>query len=657
MDGCTPFLYFYFLQMKRYFLLIIAILTFSNSVIADSDKVKIDGIYYRLGWEGNSLEEAEKRFAMVTKGDEVYSGDVVIPSTITSNGYVFDVVAVLDHAFEGSDITSVTISENVTSIGMQAFKDCLKLKDVSIPNSVDCIYFEAFTGCKNLRKLFVDMTAVGTTNGGINYDWKEVELGEHVEILKPYAFYGCTNLAKISIPSSVKEIGMWAFFDCKALTSIELPSGITKIEDGTFNNSGIKVITFPSSITTIGNSSFSGSSLEKLVIPEHVKTIEDFAFKGCKELKSVEFQGDEFSVSSFAFQETDSLKTLIFKCKEAKNYFTKQGGMGNETIEQVILYPEVESLADDAFYNYKKLSDITLHEGLKKIGSASFFGCHSLKTMNIPSTIEEIGQGPFAGCDSILSIHIGTKYMGPWFSCTNIEEVVFENELEKIEDMAFSRCAKLKTLEIPHTVNYIGNMAFSECVELKTLEIPSTVNYIGKQAFRYCTNLTNITIPEGITEIYESTFEMCDSLHSVTLPETITSIGQSAFAFCNNLKEIIIPASVKNIGWMAFYSDSLQTVHSMITDVFQLNEYAFSDNTYEKGTLVVPLGLKNKYHETSFWSKFKNIREEDSSNIAKHIMDSKIEKYSSYSIDGKINRNRQGLIIEKVKSSIFLSTK
>ena len=88
---------------------------FSTSALAYD--VKIDGIYYDI---------YSDKTAAVISGGEKYSGEVVIPSSITSEGKEYTVTSIGKKAFYGcSDLTSVTIPNSVTSIGDYAFKTCM----------------------------------------------------------------------------------------------------------------------------------------------------------------------------------------------------------------------------------------------------------------------------------------------------------------------------------------------------------------------------------------------------------------------------------------------------------------------------------------------------------------------------------------------------
>ena len=116
------------------------------SLNANAYDVKIDGIYYNLDKEAKTAKVAP----LNTKSDDnkyAYSGNVIIPQSIISDGIEYSVIGI-DGAFYGcSGLTSVTIPESVTSIGSRAFAGCSGLISVNIPESVTTIGNTAFQGC------------------------------------------------------------------------------------------------------------------------------------------------------------------------------------------------------------------------------------------------------------------------------------------------------------------------------------------------------------------------------------------------------------------------------------------------------------------------------------------------------------------------------
>ena len=73
-----------------------------------------------------------------------------------------------------------------------------------------------------------------------------------VKEIQPRAFFGCSGLTSVTIPSSVTSIWSYAFSCCSGLTSVTIPSSVTSIGGGTFSNcSGLTSVTIPNSVTVI----------------------------------------------------------------------------------------------------------------------------------------------------------------------------------------------------------------------------------------------------------------------------------------------------------------------------------------------------------------------------------------------------------------------
>jgi len=126
------------------------------------------------------------------------------------------------------------------------------------------------------------------------------------------AFYNCTGLTSVTIPSSVTSIGANAFSYCSGLTSITIPSSVTSIGSYAFEGcSGLTSVTIPISVTSIGNMVFYNcTKLTSITIPGSVTSIGDNAFAWCTSLVSITIPSSVTSIGSYAFSNCKGLTTL-----------------------------------------------------------------------------------------------------------------------------------------------------------------------------------------------------------------------------------------------------------------------------------------------------------------------------------------------------------
>jgi len=189
-------------------------------------------------------------------------GNVTIPNGVTAIG---------QQAFRGSNITSVTIPDSVTSIEMLAFADCRNLASVTIGNGVTSITQGAFVDCLSLTAINVDSgNTVYSSADGVVYNKNKTIL-----ILYPSGKKGA-----FTIPNGVVSIGEAAFAEHKSITSVIIPNSITSIGKSAFENStSLASVTIGNGVTNIGESAFAGcTSLASIIIPDSVTSIGRGAF-------------------------------------------------------------------------------------------------------------------------------------------------------------------------------------------------------------------------------------------------------------------------------------------------------------------------------------------------------------------------------------------
>ena len=215
-----------------------------------------------------------------------------------------------------ANIQTVTISDGVTSIGVNAFKDCTLLTSVEIPDGVESIGNGAFEDCSSLTSIKIpsSVTSIEDRTFFNCTRLTQVEIPNSVTSIKDSAFAGCRSLTSIEIPDGVESIGNGAFAVCSSLTQVEIPDGVESIGNGAFEDcSSLTSIKIPSSVTSIEDRTFFNCTrLTQVEIPNSVTSIKDSAFSGCSSLTSVEIPSSVTSIGVGVFVRCTGLKTLIY---------------------------------------------------------------------------------------------------------------------------------------------------------------------------------------------------------------------------------------------------------------------------------------------------------------------------------------------------------
>lgn len=159
---------------------------------------------------------------------------------------------------DNKNILEYNIAANIKSIGIEAFYRS-RIKQLSIPSSVESIHNSAFSGCMSLDNLVIPNTVKKLGNFAFStcLNLKKVKLDGVIKNLGTDIFASCMNLIDVDLPSQLTKIPQAMFYNCKSLERIALPDTITQIDDSAFNScSALKFINFPRNLRYIGNVAF-----------------------------------------------------------------------------------------------------------------------------------------------------------------------------------------------------------------------------------------------------------------------------------------------------------------------------------------------------------------------------------------------------------------
>ncbi|MEX1816136.1 leucine-rich repeat protein [Metamycoplasma hominis] len=244
--------------------------------------------------------------------------------------------------FIGND-SKVTIpreyqGKNITEIGNRAFFNSV-IQSVTIAGSVKEIGESAFSGCRNIKEVFLNEGLEKIGAGAFNY----------------------TRIESINIPGSVKEIGGYAFSDCTNLREVILNEGLEKIGALAFYDTNIESITIPGSVKEIDEGALSIWNIRSILINPNNKN---------------------FEINDNFFIDKNNKKILAYLDKKTT---------------KVTIPSSVKEIGEWAFSDCKYLKEVILNEGLEKIDSGAFQDTN-IESIFIPGSVKEIGESAFSGC-------------------------------------------------------------------------------------------------------------------------------------------------------------------------------------------------------------------------------------------------------------------
>ena len=336
--------------------------------------------------------------------------DLVIPENVTE---------IPSYAFIGATcLTSLTVSNSVTTIGECAFHTCSGLTgSLTIGNSVTTIGNGAFYGCNGIDAVYYTGSISQWCN--IRFPWSDsnplkyahnlyidnelvtdLVIPETVTRIYSYAFYGATCLTSVIIGDSVTSIDVAAFSECRGLTSLTIGNSVTNIGDYAFYYC----------------TNFTGS----LIIPNSVTSIGMYAFSYCNGVNAIYYTGNINQWCNIQFRGIES-NPLFF----AHNLY-----IDNELVTDLVI-PETVTEISNAFYGITCLISLRIPNSVTRIGNYAFHNSINLESITVcVETPPILGYRVFEGVNKSIPIYVPcgainyyTSASG-WNEFTNYQEIV-----------------------------------------------------------------------------------------------------------------------------------------------------------------------------------------------------------------------------------------
>ena len=329
-------------------------------------------------------------------------------------------------AFNGCEITSITIGKNLSEIGPSAFFNCDDLNEIKLSDEND-------------EYVYVDGCLIRRSDNTLVLGLASAVIPETVISIGDYAFTYRKNLSEIAIPSSVTAIGSYAFANCENLKTIEVSESVKSIQSCVFKSCVSLTKATWRTLVSVPDSVFENCSALADVKLSNVAKIGERAFSGCIGLKEIILPQSLTEIGEYAFNKT--------------------------ALASITLPQSIDKVGNGWFSGCKYLETVNFDGKIKEIGESAFSGCISLKNIEIPSSVVSIGNSAFYGCTSLKNIEIPSSVVSignfAFRGCSALSEVLFNEGLKAIGEEAFSACKSLSNVQWPLSLEEIGRCAFA----------------------------------------------------------------------------------------------------------------------------------------------------------------------------------------------------
>eukprot|EP00526_Cylindrotheca_closterium_P005946 CAMPEP_0113623624 /NCGR_PEP_ID=MMETSP0017_2-20120614/12157_1 /TAXON_ID=2856 /ORGANISM="Cylindrotheca closterium" /LENGTH=566 /DNA_ID=CAMNT_0000533587 /DNA_START=62 /DNA_END=1762 /DNA_ORIENTATION=+ /assembly_acc=CAM_ASM_000147 len=256
------------------------------------------------------------------------------------------------------------------------------------------------------------------------FSLEEVIFEEGVHCIGRRAFWYCIALAKVKLPSTLREILNAAFSGCESLCSIDFPLGLKVIGDHAFSKAGLRHLGVPDTVETIGNHALREClQLQSIVLPRGLVMIAAELFYNCHQLRQIQIPSTVELIGIRAFFGCSTLQSLdLSHCIHCVAIY-REAFTGCEKLSVIDLPPNLESIPSGGllFTDCKMLTHIRMPPNVASNGNKNrrFVSlsqlcatCSSLVSLELPEGLEPTTLVPnrwrrgISDCSSLVNLYM-----------------------------------------------------------------------------------------------------------------------------------------------------------------------------------------------------------------------------------------------------------
>lgn len=437
-------------------------------------------------------------------------------SELTSVTLSDNVLSVGDYAFRGTPLKLISFNKALT-FGTGAFSNMTDLQSVKFGNATD-FDFSIFEGSNNVKYAKFNVL------DELPEDFRCIDIFPKIEsfdcrangaIIPDYAFKGCSNLSDFNF-FNVEEVGYEAFCG----------TAINNAYFSTVSSVGERAFADCTNLGEISMSSLIDINMNVFENSEHTVTVLN--------LNNISFV-DSDDIATLNFQKFTNLVEIGLQ----NQMYIPDNAFKNCTALNTVVISDCITIGEDAFANCSSLKNINIPYA-KTIGSGAFSGCTGLESFKADK-VTSFDFDTFDGCNSLKTLSFNSVLEFPVDENGNFElsglynlESFSADSIDVVPANFLRGCEKLKTVSF-YNAGEIGEYAFYNTA-LSSCNIPCAT-IIGDYAF-YGTDITALTLNNLLT-VGDYAFADCDLLQDITINSKMT-VGEGAFSNCDEVTSITL---------------------------------------------------------------------------------------------------------------------
>lgn len=377
---------------------------------------------------------------------------------------------------------------------------------------------------------------------------------------------------------------------------------VTQLGGELFLNSTITKVTLPESLKLLGVKAFCGCSDLQSVDLSFCEWIGQYAFSQCPKLR-VSLGWLCPKLGGNAFDSTAILNAPLSAAAAYRYSPNWKDGASNDigasyrewekyfdqiSFENDIVEISTQALSDKSgIENVIGATEVSKVTGLKVTGTINSYDIFIIRTKMYNLHYLDLSDADIVACDY------------PYYeSCHTSDNEVGANSFCDLKNLIY--------LKLPKKAKVIGRDAVSQCGNLCEVILPEKLEEIGLYSFKLNSSLVSASLPPYLRQIGTEAFSYCYSLKNVSFPRNLQSIGLTAFWNCYSLTEVRFPSSIQSVGGSAFGNCPIKKVYTYTIEPIKISQDAFDSNTYSTAELWMPTQSYSNYYYNTQWGQFRN---------------------------------------------------